>query len=332
MDEKRKIKILCTVGPATLNESALKALAEEGVDLLRINLSHTPLEEVEKNIGLIRRHVSIPICIDSEGAQLRTGVLKGGTRVLEEGEILVIPDDLPLNHPHFISEIAAGERLHIDFDAACVEVTQKRDGKLICRVVAGGKIGSNKALNPEKREIFLPALTQKDKEALSIGRRLGVRHVALSFANDPADVLEMRKTAGDDFFLISKIESNRGLKNLEAICRHSDALLLDRGDLSREQPIQRIPFWQKKIVAVAKQFQKEVYVATNLLESMVREKIPTRAEVSDVANALLDGVDGLVLAAETAIGRNPVLCVRMIGEIIKEYQSVDSLDWKRYWQ
>lgn len=328
----KKIKILCTVGPSTLNEDSLKKLEEEKVNLLRINLSHTLLEDVEKNIRLIQQYVSIPICIDSEGAQLRSGYLKEGMRLLQEGEVITIPDDLPLNHPHLLSEIPLGELLYVDFHAACMEVIEKSDGFLRCRVVVGGKVGSNKAMNLAKREIFLPALTQKDKEAILIAKKLGVRHVALSFANCPEDVLEMRQVAGDDFFLISKIESNRGLKNLEAICKLSDALLLDRGDLSREQPIQRIPFWQKKIVAIVKQLQKEVYVATNLLESMIHEKIPTRAEVSDVANALLDGVDGLVLAAETAIGNNPVLCVRMVREIINEYQGIESLDWKKYWR
>lgn len=330
MPEPKKIKILCTVGPATLNEASLKALAAEGVDLLRINLSHTPLKEVEKNIRFIQQHVSIPICIDSEGAQLRTGTMDAEI-FLEEGEELNIPHHLPVNPPQVISEIPAGELLYIDFNAACVRVTAKQDGWLRCKVVTGGKVGSNKAMHLGGHSLFLPALTPKDREAIAIAEKRGVRHVALSFANHPEDVLEMRKAAGGGFFLISKIESNQGLKNLEAICRHSDALLIDRGDLSREQPLPRIPFWQKKIIAVAKQFGKEVFVATNLLESMIREKIPTRAEVSDVANALLDGADGLVLAAETAIGRNPVACVRMIREIIKEFQEVgDITDWKGY--
>ena len=328
----KEIKIFCTIGPATLNEASLKKLAEENVNLLRINLSHTPLEAVEKNIRLIQQHVAIPICIDSEGAQLRTGYLKTETLSLKEGEMITIPGDLSLNHPHLLSEIPLGELLYIDFNAVCVEVIEKLEGLLHCRVIIGGKVGSNKAMNLGKREIFLPALTQKDKEAILIAKKMGVRHVALSFANGSEDVLEMRQLVGKDTFLISKIESNRGLKNLEAICQHSDALLIDRGDLSREQPIQRIPFWQKKIIAISKQLKKEVYIATNLLESMVYERVPTRAEVSDVANALLDGVDGLVLAAETAIGNNPVLCVRMIREIIKEYQEINSFNWKEYWR
>lgn len=330
MGEPKKIKILCTVGPATLNETSLKALAAEGVDLLRINLSHTPLKDVEKNIRFIQQHVSIPICIDSEGAQLRTGTLESEI-FLEEGEELNIPHHLPVNHPQVISEIPVGELLYIDFNAACVQVTAKQDGWLRCKVVSGGKVGSNKAMNLGSHSLFLPALTPKDREAIMIAKKWGVRHVALSFANHPEDVLEMRKTAGDSFFLISKIESNRGLENLETIGKHSDALLIDRGDLSREQPLPRIPFWQKKIITVAKQLGREVFVATNLLESMIREKIPTRAEVGDVANALLDGADGLVLAAETAIGRNPIPCVRMIKEIIKEFQEVRGLsDWKNY--
>lgn len=328
----RKIKILCTVGPAVLNGDCLKQLEEEGVDLLRINLSHTPLEKLEEIIRLIQCNVSVPICIDSEGAQLRSGSLKEGTRFLRVGEEIMIPNDLPLNHPHLVSEIPMGELLYIDFHSACIEVIEKSAGSLRCRVLSGGKVGSNKAMNCGKHKIFLPALTPKDKEAVSVAKKLGVRHVALSFASHPEDVLEMRQLTGDDFFLISKIESNDGLKNLGAIAQRSDALLIDRGDLSREQPIQRIPFLQKKIIAVAKQLQKEIYVATNLLETMIQERNPTRAEVSDVANALLDGVDGLVLAAETAIGRYPISCVTIIKKIIEEYQNVISLDWKEYWR
>ena len=166
----------------------------------------------------------------------------------------------------------------------------------------------------------LSPLTDKDRASLRIGAEKGLSHIALSFANRAEDVEEIRTAFGRKAFVISKIECRNGLKNLKAIARGSDAVLIDRGDLSREVAIERIPGLQKEIIKTAKALGRPVYVATNLLESMVVDRTPTRAEVNDVYNTLMDGADGLVLAAETAIGRHPVGCTSMIARLISEFE------------
>lgn len=319
----KKIKILATLGPSTLDKEKLNQLEKEGVDLFRINLSHTPLSELGSIIQFVQNHTSIPICIDSEGAQLRTGSLNGGERILQENEWISMGEagELPFNFNAALNELEAGDIIHIDFDSAVIRVTEKKNEReWMGLVVSGGKIGSNRAAHVAQKELPLPSITQKDETAIAIAKKNKVSHFALSFANSVADVKRMRKQIGKASFLIAKIESNGGLNNLSDICIHSDALLIDRGDLSRAQSLEKIPFLQKKIISVAKALHKEVYVATNLLESMTQKKEPTRAEVCDVAGALVEGADGLVLAAETAIGKHPVSCVKMIRRIINEWQ------------
>ncbi|HMB70654.1 MAG TPA: pyruvate kinase, partial [bacterium] len=335
----RRPKMLCTIGPATLNRRCLVRMERDGVSLFRINLSHTRLEDLPNVIRQIQRCADVPICIDTEGAQLRTGYLKGGSRKLPAGSLVVIRSQagasatngtalgrlsaeigIALNHPEVLRDIQPGEMIYLDFGATSVQVIEKLEtGELLCRVVIGGTIGSNKAANV-RAPIQLPALTRKDLGAIPIALDHGIRHFALSFAQSADDVGWMRREIGDDAFLISKVESNRGLQNLEEIIRASDAILIDRGDLSREQAISRIPFWQKRISNAVKAGGKELYVATNLLESMITHKAPTRAEVNDIANTLLDGADGLVLAAETAIGRNPLASVHILKSVIDEYE------------
>ncbi len=188
------------------------------------------------------------------------------------------------------------------------------------RVLTGGMIGQNKAVTVE-RPIDMPPLSEKDKAALQIGREKGLKFAALSFANRASDVDAIREIVGDETFVISKIECRNGLLNLSAIAEKSDGLLIDRGDLSREFPVERVPALQKHIVRVAKVAGRKVYVATNLLESMITAPGPTRAEVNDVYNTLVDGVDGLVLAAETAIGAHPIACASMIVKLIREYEA-----------
>ncbi|MBI2095259.1 MAG: sulfate adenylyltransferase [Candidatus Omnitrophica bacterium] len=320
-------EILCTLGPASLNERVVSRLEELGVNLFRINLSHTRLEDLEAVIQKIRGYTRVPICLDSEGAQIRTGYLSGGSVEVGEHALVGIsrkpvPGDkheLNFYPAEVIEQLEEGDMISIDFDSVLVQVVAKEKDRVVVRVLNGGKIGQNKAVTVE-RGIRLETLTQKDRGAMEIGKRMGIRHVALSFANRAEDVDLMRSVCAKDVFLISKIECRNGLFNLEAITAKSDAILIDRGDLSREEPIERIPWLQKKIIHVAKKQRKKVYVATNLLESMISNLSPTRAEVNDVINTLIDGADGLVLAAETAIGKDPVSCAQMIVRLTHEYE------------
>ncbi|MBN8440678.1 MAG: sulfate adenylyltransferase [Thauera sp.] len=328
MSDTKTREILCTVGPASLNASVLVRLEELGVDLFRINLSHTRIKDLPQVVSFIRSHSSVPICLDTEGAQIRTGDLVSGEIVLRENTTVFahrerVPGDsnnfnlYPLD---IVDQLEEGDFISVDFNAVLVQVTQKLPDRVAMRVIHGGVVGRNKAVTVE-RDLPLAPLTAKDIEALKWGRENGIRHVALSFANRGSDVDAVRALVGDDTFLISKIECRNALHNLDDIAQRSDALLIDRGDLSRQEPIERIPSLQKMIIRRGGELRRRVYVATNLLESMISAPRPTRAEVNDVVNTLLDGADGLVLAAETAIGRDPVGCVGMILKLIHEYEA-----------
>lgn len=320
-------EILCTLGPASLNDRVLARLEELGVNLFRINLSHTKLQDLPRVIDYIRSRTSVPICLDTEGAQIRTGDMLNGEIAVRENSVvhahkLRVPGDafnFNLYPEDVIDKLEVGDFISIDFNSVLVQVISRDDAKVTMRVLHGGVIGQNKAVTVE-RDIPLDTLTAKDIAALEYGRSVGIRHVALSFVNRGSDVDQVRALVGDDTFLISKIECRNGLINLDEIAEKSNALLIDRGDLSRQEPIERIPRLQKLIIARGQARKRKVYVATNLLESMITAPKPTRAEVNDVVNTLLDGADGLVLAAETAIGKDPVGCVAMIVKLIREFR------------
>jgi len=321
-------EIFCTIGPASMNKRVLARLEELGATLFRINLSHTKIEDLVKVIDFIQAHSDTPVCLDSEGAQVRTGSLSGGSVSVSESAVIcarresVIGDaqSFSLYPPRIVDALEVGDFASIDFNAVLVQVVEMNETGAMMRVLTGGVIGQNKAVTVE-RPIDMPPLSEKDRAALHIGREKGLQHAALSFANRASDVDAIREIVGDETFVISKIECRNGLFNLSEIAEKSDGLLIDRGDLSREFPVERIPALQKHIVRIAKVAGRKVYVATNLLESMISAPGPTRAEVNDVYNTLGDGVDGLVLAAETAIGAHPIACASMIVKLIREYEA-----------
>lgn len=319
--------ILCTLGPSTLNERSIKRLTDAQVTLFRLNLSHIDFENLENHIKLIRAHSNVDICIDTEGAQLRTSKITNGFIVVEENQIIEITENnqetgpycLSLNPASGMHLLELNDLVSIDFNSVLAQVIGKDEKKITLKILNGGKIGQNKAITVD-REISLSPLTEKDLKCLKLSKNLGITHFALSFAGHENDVQFIRSLIAPSDTLISKVESLKGLKNLEGIINSSDAILIDRGDLSREVKIYKIPAAQKYIIGKCKAQNKKVYVATNLLESMITCPTPTRAEVNDVYNTLRDGVDGLVLAAETAIGKFPMMCVNMIKDLIKEYE------------
>lgn len=319
-------KVLCTLGPASMNDRVLARLTGLGVSLFRINLSHTKLEDLESTIDFIQARTDIPICLDTEGAQIRTGYFADKQVILSENSLVHISNSkISGNSDSFnfypietIDKFELGDIISIDFNSALVKVAEKNENGLIVKVLAGGQVGQNKAVSVD-REIDLPPLTEKDKKSLAVGNKKGIKHVALSFANSAKDVDEIRSLVSDDTYIISKIESIKGIKCLGEIAARSNGILLDRGDLSRQVPIEQIPRAQKEIIRRAKQANVEMFVATNLLESMITAPNPTRAEANDVFNTLVDGADGLVLAAETAIGSFPIECAVMVLKIINQF-------------
>lgn len=319
-------KILCTLGPASMNDRVIARLTDLGVSIFRINLSHTSVDELPGVIDFIQKRTLVPVCLDTEGAQIRTGEFADGEVVLKENGLVRIPKvHVVGDSDHFnfypkgtTDKLDIGDIISIDFNSVLVKVVDKDDDGLVVRVLMGGLVGKNKAVSVD-REINLPALTDKDVKSLAIGMKKGIKHVALSFANKVQDVEEIRSHVQKGTYIISKIESINGIKNLGEIASRSNGILLDRGDMSREVPIEQIPRAQKEIIKRAKQANVDMFVATNLLESMIKTVTPTRAEVNDVFNTLVDGADGLVLAAETAIGSHPVQCATMISRIIQQF-------------
>jgi pyruvate kinase len=217
--------------------------------------------------------------------------------------------------PGILSQVQVGDRIRVDFDSVEMEIVDTSKKYLIAKVLTDGYVGSNKACDLS-RKIEMSALTEKDKVSLEIAKKCSIKNFSLSFCNRYEDVVEMRNRLDKGDRVISKIESILGVKNVESIARESDEILIDRGDLSREVPIASIPFIQRSIVGKAMAMNVPVNVATNLLESMINKRTPTRSEVNDVVSTLLMGANGLVLAAETAIGNYPVLSVKMIKELM----------------
>jgi len=320
--------LLCTLGPTSMNDRVISRLDELGIALFRINLSHTKLSDLSDTISFVQRNTSRPVCLDTEGAQIRTGDLVNKEVNLRVQSVIQFPrtpviggsNAFNLYPPTVIDKLEIGDILSIDNKCALVQVTNIDSEGLTARVLVGGFVGQNKAVTVE-REIPLPVLTDKDRTALSVATESGIRDFALSFANQASDVDEVRAIVGEDAHVISKIECIGGILNFDEIAAKSDALLLDRGDLSRQVPIAQIPRVQKELIQRANRMNVKMYVATNLLESMITSPVPTRAEVNDVFNTLEDGADGLVLAAETAIGSYPIRCAVMASRIIKEHST-----------
>ena len=319
-------KILCTLGPASLRPEVIAELDRRGVALFRINLSHTPPDAVESTIEFVRRHSQTPICLDTEGAQVRCGVMTEGVALakgepvkLVTGDALGTASAIALRPASIFDELQAGSTVRIDFDGAALRVTRITSGETEAVVVEGGTVGSNRAvvIEPPPR---LPSLTEHDLASIELGVRAGIEHFALSFANDADDVARLRELLPAEAYVIAKIESRAGVHHVERITSVADAVLIDRGDLSREVPIEHVPLYQKHIIRCANALNTPVYVATNLLESMLVSRNPTLAEANDIINTLYDGAHGLVLAAETAIGEHPVQSVDMVMRIVDAFE------------
>jgi len=319
------MKILSTLGPKSLNKEVIQKLDNNGVDIFRINLSHIKLKNLKKIIRLIQSYTKKPICIDTEGAQIRTGDLGNRSFNLIEQKIYKIfnsnKNKISFYPNKIINQIEMDDIISIDFNSVTVQVINKQKNYIEVKVIAGGKISPNKAVSIN-RKIKLNPLTKKDIDAIKIAKKLNINYFALSFANNESDVNYFRKIVGANKHVISKIESVSGVKNLEKILKKTDSILIDRGDLSREVIIEKIPFLQKHIIKIANKLNKDVYVATNFLETMIENKNMTRAEANDIYNTLMDGANGLVLAAETAIGENPIKSVKLIKNFIDNFFSL----------
>ncbi len=336
---RKNVQVIVTLGPATNSENDLKKIKDKNVDFVRVNMSHSSAEDLKYFIGLAKK-VGVPFVIDTEGSQVRTGSLKEDIIELEENNELkiyaekIIGDKtkISLTPSGVISQLAPGDLIYIDFDTVLLRVLDAstfKDGYITAKVMTGGILGKNKAVvidSATNKKITLPPLSEKDQQSIKIGLQEGVGYIAASFMRSGGAVDEVRRATQNTMKIISKIECIDALENIDAIIQKSDYLLIDRGDLSKEIPIEKIPFTQKIIISKAKKHGVGVFVATNLLETMVKQRKPTRAEVHDVVNTIIDGATGLALSAETAIGKYPMECINTLNKLIKHTQSEIKLD------
>lgn len=333
----RRAKIVATVGPASASPDMLEALFLAGVDTFRLNFSHGTREghaEVFRRIRALEDKAGSPIGIlqDLQGPKIRIGTLRDGSLQLESGERICFvlrgggqsghagtgKDDIPLPHPEIFEAVLPGDDLLIDDGRVRVRVLGAGPNDITAEVVTGGVISNRKGVNVPGAVLDISPLTPKDREDLAFGLELGVDWIALSFVQKPADMLEARALVGDRAGLVAKIEKPSALDHIGDIIRLADAVMVARGDLGVEIPPEDVPGRQKEIIRACRLAVKPVIVATQMLDSMVNAPAPTRAEASDVAGAIYDGADAVMLSAESAAGRYPVEAVRMMDRIIEK--------------
>lgn len=328
MKRSRKVKILATLGPASSDEATIRKLCEAGADVFRINMSHADHPLMRKLVGMLRnveKAVGRPIGIlaDLQGPKLRVGKFAEGPVTLTPGQSFTFDDDptpgdetrVHLPHPEILQAVAVGDRLLIDDGRLHLKVTATDGHKVTCEVVSGTKISDRKGISLPDTELPVGALTEKDRKDLDAVLATGVDWVALSFVQRPEDIAEVRKIARGRAAIMSKIEKPQAVARLAEIIELSDALMVARGDLGVEMPLEAVPGIQKQITRLARRAGKPVVVATQMLESMISAPVPTRAEVSDVSIAVFEGADAIMLSAESAAGDYPVEAVETMNKI-----------------
>jgi len=326
----RRAKIVATVGPASAAPFMLRNLFNKGVDTFRLNFSHgdhAGHAAVIRAIRALEKEFGVPIGIlqDLQGPKIRLGRIPGGSRTLDRHEIVNFKlgetaDDitvLPMPHPEVFSAIGEGDRVFIDDGRVRLRIVAKRDDALEAEVLEGGKISDRKGVNLPDTVLDLPVLTAKDRADLEFGLSEGVDWVALSFVQKASDIDEIRSLIKGRAGLVAKIEKPSALTEIDEIVRKSDAIMIARGDLGVEIPPENVPAHQKEIISLCRRECRPVIVATQMLESMTASPAPTRAEASDVATAIYDGADAVMLSAESATGAFPCEAVEVMDRIIR---------------
>jgi len=327
----RRTKIVATIGPATATEEAVAALLEAGANVIRINASHGSPEERAQWIQIVRcmadrAGLPVAVLVDLQGPRIRVGDL-AEPRELVPGEMVVFapeavatPGEIPTTYADLAKDARVGARILLDDGLLSVEVVRIVPPRVEGRVADGGTLRAHKGMNLPGLHVSAPALTDKDREDVALAVEHGADYLALSFVRRAEDLTEVRRLAPPSVKLVAKIEKAAALHDLTRILTACDAVMVARGDLGVELPFERVPIVQKRLILEANQRGKPVITATQMLESMVHHPRPTRAEASDVANAILDGTDAVMLSAETAVGEYPVEAVRAMDRIIREME------------
>ena len=331
MRRTRHAKIVATLGPASSSPEMIRALFEAGADVFRFNFSHGSHEEHQKRYDIVRaieQETGRPIAVlaDLQGPKLRVGRLAEGPVSLEEGERIRLTSTppraratVPLPHPEVFAALAPGVHLLIDDGKMRLEVEEATRSSAVARVLIGGPLSERKGVSVVGAVLPMSAITEKDRRDLAFALEMGADWIALSFVQRPQDLDELRELAGRPVSVITKLEKPSAVEQLEEIVACSDAVMA-RGDLGVEMPPQKVPTIQRQVLRACRKAGKPVIVATQMLESMIEAPTPTRAEASDVATAVYDGADAVMLSAESAAGRYPVEAVRIMSEIIAEVE------------
>lgn len=335
----KKTKIICTMGPNTNDRELMKKLVENGMDIARFNFSHGDHEEQKARMDMlkaIREEVGRPVAIllDTKGPEIRTGLLKDGKKVnLEEGQTFTLTTEkiegdekrVSITYDGLAEDVEIGKTILIDDGLIELKVKNITDTDIICTVINGGELGQRKGVNVPNVPVRLPALTQKDREDIIFGVEQGVDFIAASFVRSAEGVLEikalLKECNAPHIPIIAKIENAEGIKNIDEILHCADGIMVARGDLGVEIPAQEVPYLQKLLIQKCNDNYKPVITATQMLDSMIRNPRPTRAEVTDVANAVYDGTDAVMLSGETAQGKYPLEALQMMVEIVKNTEN-----------
>jgi pyruvate kinase len=340
----RRTKVICTIGPATTSFPVLKQLYEAGMNVVRVNMSHATHADAKKVINWVKtlnRQIEfpIPILLDTQGPEIRTGELEHPME-LKPGEkvTLTVRDadlveqrSIHVNYQELPDVVEVGRIITLDNGLLNFEVLAKQEHQLLCQVIDGGTLGSRKHVNLPGVRVNLPAITMKDRADIEFGLENDVDFIALSFVRTADDIAELRELLGSKHQttkIIAKIEDQEGVNNIRAIVGLSDGVMVARGDLGIETDIADLPNVQRRIVHACARGGVRCIVATHLLESMIDNPIPTRAEVTDVANAIYEGVDAVMLSGETSVGKYPVRCVEQLGAIAHQAERYEGLGYE----
>lgn len=334
MRRQRRTKILATLGPSSSAREEIAALFAAGADVFRINMSHTPhdkLRELVQAIRSVEEEVERPIGIlaDLQGPKLRIGTFKDGPAMLAKGQTFTLDADkgpgdvtrVHLPHPEILEALEPGHRLILDDGKVLLRAETCSPKSAVCQVVVGGRLSDRKGVSLPDTVLPVSALTDKDRSDLDAALNAGVDWIAVSFVQRPEDVAEVKKIARGRAAVMAKIEKPQAVARLAEIIELADALMVARGDLGVEMPMAKVPGIQKQITRLARRTGKPVVVATQMLESMINAPVPTRAEVSDVATAIFEGSDAVMLSAESAAGQYPVEAVTMMNRIAEEVEA-----------
>tara|TARA_Y100000385_G_scaffold146871_1_gene152490 strand:- start:1146 stop:2558 length:1413 start_codon:yes stop_codon:yes gene_type:complete len=342
-----RTKIICTVGPSTQSISTLRKLHKEGMNVVRINMSHanhksalSTITKVNKiNSSLKEGATPIAVLLDTQGPEIRTGdttmpldlVTGDEVKLTVRDQVDVETSSIQINYKDLISSVTSGSKITVDNGLINFEVLSKDEDTLLCKVLDGGKLGSKRHVNLPGVRVNLPSITAKDLKDIDFGIKNKADFIALSFVRDPEDLENLRsilKKNSSSSKIIAKIENQEGLDNIHEICQASDGVMVARGDLGIETNLADLPNIQRRIMYACAKWGKRSIVATHLLESMIENPTPTRAEVTDIANAIYEGSDAIMLSGETSIGKYPIECVRFLKSISYRTEKFKTLGYE----